>query len=368
MQHAQSTGPIHEKELGFHPMPLKSAPVLTTSMNQLPEGDHRPRALMLAPFAERELERLAGRVHIEYESWMDSRRMHDPEELAARLNGLGASILVIELDFVFREVFEAVPSLKFVGICRAATNHVEIDDATEHGIAVVNTPGRNAQAVAEHALGLMLTLARRIQESHNYVKAGRWLNPVGPYMEMRGMELAGRVLGMVGLGAIGRRLANIASALGMTCIAYDPYVDDLPSAVSLRDLDEVLAGSDFVSIHAPLTDETDGMIDCRKLALMKPTAYLVNLSEARIVNRDALVAALESRRIAGAALDVFETHPIAPNHPFLALDNVILTPHLGGATIETIDRYSKMIADDILRFLDGERPVNLANPAVWGRP
>ena len=350
-------------------MPLKSAPVLTTSMNQLPEGDHRPRALILAPFAERELERLAGRVHIEYESWMDSRRMHDPEELAARLNGLGASILVIELDFVFRRGVRGGPKSQVRGDLQGG--HEPRRYRGRHGstaIAVVNTPGRNAQAVAEHALGLMLTLARRIQESHNYVKAGRWLNPVGPYMEMRGMELAGRVLGMVGLGAIGRRLANIASALGMTCIAYDPYVDDLPSAVSLRDLDEVLAGSDFVSIHAPLTDETDGMIDCRKLALMKPTAYLVNLSEARIVNRDALVAALESRRIAGAALDVFETHPIAPNHPFLALDNVILTPHLGGATIETIERYSKMIADDILRFLHGERPVNLANPAVWGRP
>ena len=332
---------------------------------QAAKGDGLPRGLILAPFAERELERLAGRLRIEYESWMDSRRMHDPDELAARLNKLGASVLVIELDFVFEEVFEAVPSLKFVGICRAATNHVDIEVATASGVAVVNTPRRNAQAVAEYALGLMLALARRIPEGHSYVKGGRWLNPVGPYMEMRGTELAGRTLGMVGLGAIGRRLVEIATAVGMECIAYDPYVNVSPSSVTLKDLDEVLADSDFVSIHAPLTDGTDGMIDSSKLALMKPAAYLVNLSEARIVDRDSLVAALESNAIAGAALDVFETHPIDPNHPLLGLDNVILTPHLGGATEETIERYSKMMADDILRFLDGERPLNIVNPDVW---
>ena len=334
-------------------------------MGQVTERGILPQGLILAPFAERELERLAGRLRVEYESWMDSRRMHDPDELAARLNKLEASVLVVELDFVFEEIFEAVPSLKFVGICRAATSHVDIEAATARGVAVVNTPTRNAQAVAEHALGLMLALARRITEGDKYVKAGRWLNPAGPYVEMRGTELAGRILGMVGLGAIGRRLANIANGLGMTCIAYDPYVHDSPSGVSLRDLEEVLADADFVSIHAPLTDESDGMIDSDKLAYMKPTAFLVNLSEARIVDRDGLVDALESRVIAGAALDVFETHPIAPDHPLLRLDNVILTPHLGGATEETIERHSKMMADDILRFLDGERPVNLVNPAVW---
>ena len=120
-----------------------------------------------------------------------------------------------------------------------------------------------------------------------------------------------------------------------------------------------------MSIHAPLTSQTEGLIDSRGLSLMKSTAYLVNLSDARIVDRGGLVDALESRAIAGAALDVFETHPIAPDHPLLGLDNVILTPHVGGATEETIRRYSKMMTDDILRFLDGERPLNLVNPDVW---
>ncbi|MCY4527451.1 MAG: hydroxyacid dehydrogenase [Chloroflexi bacterium] len=327
--------------------------------------DGIPRGLILTPFAEGELGRLRARLDVQYESWMESRRMHDPEELAGKLNGLGASVLVVELDFVFEDVFEAVPSLRFVGVCRGATSQVDIEAATANGVAVVNTPGRNAQAVAEHALGLMLSLARRIPEGHSYVKGGRWRNPVGAYVELRGVELRGRTLGIVGLGAVGRRLAEIAGAIGMECIASDPHVVVPPEGVCLKDLDEVLVDSDFVSIHAPLTGETEGLFDSRRLALMKRTAYLVNLSDARIVDRDSLVDALVSRAIAGGAFDVFETHPIAPDHPLLRQDNVVLTPHVGGATEETIGRYSKMMTDEILRFLNCERPVNLINPDVW---
>ena len=329
------------------------------------EGDARPRALVLAPFSDAGLERLADRVDVTHESWMDSGRLHDPDGLAEKLKELGASILVIELDFVFAEVFEAAPGLAFVGVCRAATNHVDIESASSHGVVVVNTPGRNAQAVAEHALGLMLALARRIPESHNYVLEGRWVNPAAPYVDMRGVELAGRTLGIVGLGAIGRRLAEMAGAIGMACVAYDPYVSGAPPGMRLVELDELMACSDFISVHAPVTAETEGLIDSRRLRLMKPTAYIVNLSGARIVDGEGLRSALGSGTIAGAALDVFETQPIAPDHPLLGIDNVILTPHVGGATDETIRRHSEMIASDILRFLDGERPVNLVNPTAW---
>lgn len=334
-------------------------------MTRVLEPENRPRGLFLAPFERRQLLRLAGRLDVECDSWMQSKRLVDPDTLVARLNGLGASVLVIEPDFVFQEVIDAVPSLRFLGICRASTNHVDVDAATANGIAVVNTPGRNAPAVAEHALGLMLALARRIPESHNYVRLGQWLNPLEPYMELRGVELSGKTLGIVGLGAIGRRLVEVVQAMGMTCIAYDPYAHSSVPNVSLRSLDEVLADSDFVSVHAPLTPQTEGLIDSGRLALMKSTAYLVNLSDAGIVERNALVAALQAREIAGAAFDVFESHPIDPQHPLLALDNVILTPHLGGATEETIARHSMMMASDILRFLDGQRPLNLVNSAVW---
>ena len=322
-------------------------------------------ALILAPFTDSGLALLRQRIDVSYESWLDTRRIYDSEELAGRLAGEHTSILVVEADFVFDEVFERAPTLRLVGVCRNSTDHVGLKEATRHGVLVVNTPGRNARAVAEHALGLMLSLARRIPASNAYVTERRWVNPAEPYISMRGIELAGRTLGVIGLGAIGETLAGIGAALGMDVIGHDPYVER-SHGVRMAALDGLLAGSDFISIHAPLTQETEGLIDAQRLALMKPTAYLVNLSAAAIVSQEALVAALREKRIAGAAMDVFESHPVAPDSPLLELDDALLTPHLGGATAETVERHSKMMADDILRFLDGERPRNLVNREAWG--
>ena len=325
----------------------------------------KQRLLVLAPFSEPALKCLREAVQVCYESWTDTRRLYAPEELASRLSAEYASILVIEADFVLADVFEAAPSLRFVGVCRSSTDHVDVEAATEHGVVVVNTPSRNAQAVAEHALTLMLSLARRVPQAHRYVADGRWSNPAEPYLTMRGVELAGRTLGIIGLGAIGQRLAGMASALGMACLAYDPYASCAPQGTTLAGLEALLTGSDFVAIHAPLTRETDGLLDARLLGLMRPTSYLMNLSDAAIVSEEALVDALRQRRIAGAAMDVFETHPLSPGSPLLSLDNVVLTPHIGGATEETVERHSTAMAGDILRFLAGRRPLNLVNPDAW---
>ena len=323
------------------------------------------RALVLAPFSASGLESLRESLDVSYESWLDTRRLYDPTELASRLRRDGMAILVVEADFVFEEVFEATPDLSFLGVCRGGLDHVDVDAATRHGVLVVNTPGRNASAVAEHALGLMLALARHIPKAHRYLTSGEWQDPVEPYMTMRGVELAGRTLGVIGLGAIGRRLAAITSAVGMTVLAHDPYVTSPPRGITHTELDELLAQSDFVAISAPLSPETEGLIDARRLGLMKPSAYIVSLSAAAIVSEEALVAALRQRQIAGLAMDVFETHPISPNSPLLSLNNVVLTPHLGGATDETVARHSKMMADDIRRFCAGRRPQNLVNPDAW---
>lgn len=322
-------------------------------------------ALILAPFSESQIDRLRARMEVTYESWLETRQLADPDELAQRLKDEGISILVVESDFVFEEMFEEAESLKFVGICRAATNHVEIDAATQHGVQVVNAPARNNQGVAELVLGLMLSLARGIPSAHQYVKDGRWDSPVEPYISMRGVEISGRTLGIIGLGAIGKRVAEAGLALGMAVVAYDPYVDGGPPAVTMVELDELLATADFVTVHVPATAETEGLLDDRRLALMKPTACLVNVSDASVVEQGPLVNALRDRRIAGAAFDVFESHPVSPQNPLLALDNVVLSPHLGGATAETIERHSEMIADDILSFLDGQKPKNLVNPEVF---
>jgi phosphoglycerate dehydrogenase-like enzyme len=312
-----------------------------------------------------ELAALSETLDVTHESWMETRRIQDPEELAARLRVEGTAILVVETDFLFAEVFEGAPSLRFVGICRNSTHQVDVESATQHGVLVVNTPARNAQAVAEHALGLMLSLARQIPAAHRYVVEGRWQSPVEPYISMRGIELAGRTLGIIGLGAIGKKLAAMASALGMAVVAYDPYVSDAPRGAIIMGLDDLLGESDFVSIHAPINEQTEGLLDARRIGLMKPTAYLVSLSDASIVSEAALVSAVRKGLIAGAALDVFETQPVAPTSPLLSLDNVILTPHLGGATEETVERHSKLMADDIRRFCAGQRPINLVNKDAW---
>ena len=322
-------------------------------------------ALILAPFSAPELDGLRDAVDVTYESWHDTRELRDPEELAARLGAERTSILVIESDFIFEEMFEQATSLRFVGVCRAATNHVDIEAATARGILVVNTPARNARAVAEHALVLMLSLARRLPAVHYYVSNGLWRSPVEPYLSMRGIELGNRTLGIIGLGAIGGELASMAVSLGMKVIAFDPYVAAIPEGVRMYGLDALLEASDFVSIHAPHTPETDGLLDARRLALMRPASYLVNLSDAAIVSQEALVNTLRGKKIAGAALDVFETHPVSPDNPLLGMDNVVLTPHIGGATEETIMRHSRMMADDIRRFIAGEPPANLVNPDAW---
>ena len=322
-------------------------------------------ALILAPFDERQIHRLRARMDVSHESWLDTRRLTDPDDLNARILAEDISILVVEADFVFEETFQECPELKFVGICRTSTAQVDLEAASEHGVLVVNTPGRNARAVAEHALALILSLARRITQSHEYVSSRSWLNPVAGYTDFRGVEVGGRTVGVIGMGAIGRTLAKMCVGLGMKVVAYDPYVTDAPSDVSMVDLATLAQVSDFVSVHVPATSDTMGLLDAEFFAHMKPTANLINCSDYQIAEETALLDALRNRRIGGAAFDVFETHPITPNSPLLDLDNVLLTPHIGGATDETVERHSRMMTDDIICFIEGRRPENLVVPEVW---
>lgn len=322
-------------------------------------------ALILCPFDAESIAALRRSMHVTHESWTVTQRLHHPLELAGRINEERVTALVVESDFVFEDTLERAPGLRFVGVCRAAVNQVDVDYATSKGIVVVNTPGRNANAVAEHALALMLALARQIPAAHRYVKNGEWQAPTEPYIAFRGVELRGRTVGILGLGAIGRRLAEMCMALGMIVQAYDPYFDSPPAGVMLASLEGLLSSSDFVCVHAPLTVETEGMLDARMLGMMRQNAYLVSASDAAVLDRNALADALRERRIAGAALDVFESHPASPQNPLLALDNVILSPHIGGATVETVRRHSQMMTSDILRFMRGEMPVNIVNRDAW---
>ena len=330
--------------------------------------------IVLAPFSATGLAALEEFGRVTYEPWTDSRALHDPAELGERIAAEGSAVLVVEADFLFDELFELAGSLRFAAVCRAALNHVDLDAATAAGVVVVHTPGRNAQAVAELVLGQMVALARMIAVSHDYVVGKRWEDPSEPYVRFRGRELAGATLGVVGLGDIGRRVASLGRAVGMRVLAHDPYVREGArgsAGVTLTALDDLLEGSDFVSLHAPETDETTGMLDARRIGLMRRGAYLINAASPALADSAAVAAALCSGQLAGAAFDVHEAHPIPPDSPLLQLAgagyNVLLTPHIGGATAETVERHSAMVVSDLRLFAANRRPKRLANPEVWGR-
>ena len=326
------------------------------------------KALILVPFDPVALERLRQKVDIIHESWMDTRRLLSPEELIDRIQNDDIQIVIVEADFIFDEVFENTDRLRFIGICRNTVNNVDIEAATEHGVLVVNTPARNAVSVAELTIGLILSLARHIPAAHPIVKSGRWLDPVEPYIRLRGVELANKKAGIVGFGAIGSEVGKRLRAFDMDVLVYDPLVKSeriIEIGARQVDLGQLMKESDFITLHCPVSAETTGLIGGNEIGMMKPTSCLINTAGWEVVDNEALLYALEQGRIAGAAFDTFETHPVSSNSPFLSLDNVVLTPHIGGATDGTVKRYSQMIVDGIEKFINGERPENLVNPEAW---
>ena len=326
------------------------------------------KALVLAPFSEDALEALGRLMPVIYRSWHDSRKLHSPQELAEEIVEEQVQALVTEADFVFEEMFQGATCLRFLGVCRSSHSHVDLEAATRSGVAVAYTPHRNTVAVAELTLGLMLSLARGLPRLNCYVKAGRWQDPVEPYIEMRGQELAGRTLGVIGVGAIGGTVARLSRCLGMKVVGHDPFLAGSQrqrQRVPLVGLEELLEQSDLVSIHVSASANAETVLNGEHLAMMKPGSYLINTSAPWAVEESALLEQLDSGRLAGAALDVHDTHPILPSSPLLHHDKVILTPHVGGATVETVRRHSWMMVEDIRRFVRGQRPLRLANPEVW---
>jgi phosphoglycerate dehydrogenase-like enzyme len=329
------------------------------------------KTLILAPFHPDALAELARDGEVVYEPWLETGKIVDPEALGARLAAEGFDSLIIEADFVFEETLDAAPGLRFVAACRGDVGeHVDLGAAGARGVVVVNTPGRNAVSVAELTIGLMLGLARRIPPANAMVHGGQWNSAVDNLTGWQGIELAGKTAGLVGYGAIGREVARRLRAFDMHVLAHDPLVlarqGGKDEVVSFVDLGDLFFRSDFVSIHAAVTDGSRGLVGARELGLMKPAAYLINTARAAIVDERALLDALCERRIAGAALDVHRVEPLPANSPWLALDNVLLTPHIGGATGDVVRRHSEMVVADLRRWLAGERPVNLLTP--WAEP
>ncbi|MBN2335374.1 2-hydroxyacid dehydrogenase [Candidatus Bathyarchaeota archaeon] len=292
-------------------------------------------------------------------------------------NMRGAEVAVSGYAPFTGEIMDASPGLKVIGISRGGPVNVDQAAATERGVLVLRAVGRNAESVADQTLGFILSESRNIARHHHALRSGEYFKRIEgsgrqDYMDgFRWMELSGKTLGLIGYGQVGYRVAKRAKAFDMKVKVYDPYVDEkslMKDGCIKTGLDELLATSDFVSVHAKLTPDTRHMLNEKTLRKMKPTAVLVNTARGGIIDEEALCTALRKGWIGGAALDVYEDDPIKPGNRLLELDNVTLTPHSAGRSPETEMRGYRQIAVQVASYLRGEGvdPVHVTNKAVLG--
>ena len=291
--------------------------------------------------------RLRGAPGIDVE--VMTSRPADEAELAERIANAHTAISIRATSRFTHDVLVSAPELRHVAVWGTGTDNVDLDAARRLGIAVTNTPGTATDAVAEHALALLLALARKVPELDLRVRGGEW---------PRGMlvQLAGKTIGIIGTGAVGTRVAKLAKGIGMQVIAWTLHPDEgraLELGVQYVDLETLLREADVVTVHLRLSEETRGLIGANELSLMKPTALLVNTARGPLVDQAALVEALRSQAIGGAALDAFEDEPIPRGSQLLTLPNVILSPHTAGTTAEALDNGLNMTVDNVLGFLGG---------------
>ena len=291
----------------------------------------------------------------------------DPAELAAA--AVGAHAITTHLAPVTAAVLEAASeTLQVVGSVRGGPVNVDVAAATRLGVPVAYLPGRNLGAVAEFCVGTMICAMRGLPAASRQLAAGRW-DPTGFTYERTGLELRAATVGLVGLGAVGMRVAELLRAFGSTVQAHDPYADpDAARALGVRltGLDELLGSSDVVSLHARLTDDTRRMFDADAFAAMKPGALFVNTARGELVDSAALDAALAAGHLGGAVLDVFDPEPPAAGDPLLGRPEVLATPHLAGASRQVAEESAAKAAAELARVLTGGRPHHCANPEVLG--
>ncbi|MCB9110599.1 MAG: D-glycerate dehydrogenase [Anaerolineales bacterium] len=273
-------------------------------------------------------------------------------------------LLSMLTDRVDAELLDAAgPQLKVVSNHAVGFDNIVVPDATARGIPIGNTPGILTDATADIAFALLLTAARRIVESEKYIREGKW-KTWHPSM-LLGMDLAGKTLGIVGFGRIGRAVAKRAVGFGMRIIYYSPGAESEFGAIKMNSLDELLHESDFVSIHTPLNDSTRHMVNADFLSKMKPNAVFINTSRGPVVDQAALYEALKAKQIFAAGLDVTDPEPLPLTSPLLTLENCVIVPHIGSASERTRDDMARLAAENLIAGLKGERLPHCINPEVY---
>lgn len=343
------------------------------------------KALVTANFDDANLHRLREELgmEVDYRPIEERSERLSSSELKPLLEDV--DVFVVGYEGVSVEVMDAAEELQLIACARGGPDaNVDIAAATNRGIPVLYAPGRNAVSVADFTLGMILAAARNIARSHHLLHTGTYTGEPeadaagggeredvtwgiakgSPYAELAGPELEGKMLGIVGLGAVGREVAQRAGGFGVEMVSVDPFVDAEEMAehgIEKVELDELCVRSDIVTVHSPVTDATRGLIGETEFNRMSQDTYFVNTARGVIIDQKALIEVLRNGELAGAALDVYDQEPLPDDHPLLELSNVVTTPHLAGAADEVVNRHSAMLTDDIAAVLAGQTAEHVAN-------
>lgn len=281
-----------------------------------------------------------------------------PEELQNTIKEY-EGIIVRSRTKLTKNIIEVADNLKIIARAGVGVDNIDLDAATEKGIMVINSPESTSITVAEHTMGLLLTLARKLSIADKSVKEGKWEKK-----KFMGLELKNKTLGVIGMGRIGSQVVNRCKAFEMSVMAYDPYLPQEVAnqmSVELTDLETVLKNSDFITIHVPLTPETKHLISTEEFKMMKETAFIANCARGGIIDEEALYVALSNNEIGGAALDVYEKEPPKEDYKLFELDNIVLTPHIAASTEEAQRDAAIIVADEIIELIKGGTPQNILN-------
>ena len=308
-----------------------------------------------AAFAQPYWKKIENRI--ELEGYRDT--LHDEERIIERLKPYQILVPIRERTHFSKRVLENLPNLELLSLTGKNSGHVDLAAATAQGILVTQTEGSGATAI-EITMALMLAMAHRVAQEDRAIREGLWQTGIG-------FDLAGKTLGVIGLGRIGSKIAAFGNHLGMEVIAWSQNLTPekaTAAGATYTPLEDLFRQSDIVTLHLRLSDRTKGLVSAGRISLMKPTACLVNTARGPLIDENALVAALRDGRIRGAALDVFQTEPLPVDHPLRALENVVLSPHMGYVSAEAYDQFFRQAIDNIEAYLQGRVPAGAMNPEV----
>ena len=274
-----------------------------------------------------------------------------------------ADIIITQFCPITKKFIDRCGNLKAIGVLRGGIENVNLEYATEKGILVFNTPGRNSNAVADFTVGMILSVARNIAMAHANLKEGKWVRDYDNAGAVP--DLYGKTVGIIGLGMIGKKVAKRLNAFDMKIIAYDPYAKDVPDYVTMVSLEELMKTSMFVTLHGRLTEDNRHMINAEMIGLMRPDSYLINTARSGLVDEKALYEALKDHKIMGAALDVFDEEPPGKDYPLVALDNVTVTPHLAGGTTDAFTNSPVLLSEEMIKLTEKKSSPYLVNKDIF---